>query len=73
MQHMVNKAHTRWVAANLISGHLVYAGNYSMGLQGTARAGGELRKQRMCRCLERRTRWMVGVSTFTVTEALQES
>ena len=28
MQHMVNKAHTRWVAANLISGHLVHAGNH---------------------------------------------
>ena len=25
MQHLVNKAHTRWVAANLISGHLVHA------------------------------------------------
>ena len=25
MQHMVNKAYTRWVAANLISGHLVHA------------------------------------------------
>ena len=23
MQHMVNRAYTRWVAANLISGHLV--------------------------------------------------
>ena len=28
MQHMVNKAYTRWVAANLISGHLVHAGNH---------------------------------------------
>ena len=27
MQHMVNKAYTRWVTANLISGHLVHAGN----------------------------------------------
>ena len=44
-----------------------------MVLQGTARAGAELRKQRMCRCLERRTRLRVGVSTFTVTGALQES
>ena len=28
MQHVVNKAHTRWVAANLISGHLLHAGNH---------------------------------------------
>ena len=28
MQHMVNKAPTRWVAANLISGHLAHAGNH---------------------------------------------
>ena len=28
MQHMVNKAHTRWVAANLIRGHLAHAGNH---------------------------------------------
>ena len=28
MQHMVNKAHTRWVAANLISGHRAHAGNH---------------------------------------------
>ena len=28
MQHVVNKAHTRWVAANLISGPLVHAGNH---------------------------------------------
>ena len=27
MHHMVNKALTCWVAANLISGHLVHAGN----------------------------------------------
>ena len=26
MQHMVNKADTRWVAAKLISGHLVVHG-----------------------------------------------
>ena len=31
MQHMVNKAHTRWVAANLICGHLVHAGNHRHG------------------------------------------
>ena len=34
MQHMVNKAHTRWVAANLISGHLAYAGNHGHGTAG---------------------------------------
>ena len=31
MQHMVNKAHTRWVAANLISSHLAHAGNHRHG------------------------------------------
>ena len=34
MQHMVNKAHTRWVAANLIRGHLAYAGNHRHGAAG---------------------------------------
>ena len=34
MQHMVNKAHTRCVAANLISGHLAHAGNHRHGLAG---------------------------------------
>ena len=34
MQHMVNKAHTRWVAANLISGHLAHAGNHRHGTAG---------------------------------------
>ena len=28
MQHVVNKAHTRLLAANLINGHLVHAGNH---------------------------------------------
>ena len=28
MQHMVNKAYTRWVAAIQISGHLAHAGNH---------------------------------------------
>ena len=28
MQHMVNKAYTRWVAAIMISGHLAHAGNH---------------------------------------------
>ena len=34
MQHMFNKAHTRWVAANLISGHLAPAGNHRHGAAG---------------------------------------
>ena len=34
MQHMVNKAHTRWVAANLITGHLAHAGNHRHGTAG---------------------------------------
>ena len=34
MQHMVKKANTRWVAANLISGHLPHAGNHRHGTAG---------------------------------------
>ena len=34
MHHMVNKAHTRWVAANLIRGHLAHAGNHRHGTAG---------------------------------------
>ena len=34
MQHMVNKAHTRWGAAILISGHLAHAGNHRHGSAG---------------------------------------
>ena len=34
MQHMVNKAYTRWVAAILISGHLAHAGNQRHGSAG---------------------------------------
>ena len=34
MQHVVNKAHVRWVAADLISGHLVHAGNHRYGTAG---------------------------------------
>ena len=32
--HMVNKAYTRLVAANMISGHLVHAGNHRHGTAG---------------------------------------
>ena len=34
MQHMVNKAYTRWVAAILISGHLAHGGNHRHGSAG---------------------------------------
>ena len=34
MAHMVNKANTRWVAANLPSGHLAHAGNHRHGTAG---------------------------------------
>ena len=34
MQHVVNKALTRWVAANLISGHLVHAYDHRYGSVG---------------------------------------
>ena len=34
MHHMVNKAHTCWVAANLISGHLVHTDNHRHGTAG---------------------------------------
>ena len=73
MQLVVNKAHTRWVAANLISGHLVHAGKHRHGTAGQNQGGAGLQKQRMCRCLERPTRLSLGVSTFTVTGALQDA
>ena len=34
MQQLVCKADTRWVAANLIIGHLVHAGNHRHGTAG---------------------------------------
>ena len=34
MQHVVDKALTRWVAANLISGYLPHAGNHRHGSAG---------------------------------------
>ena len=34
MHHMVTKAHTRWVAAIMISGHLAHAGNHRHGSAG---------------------------------------
>ena len=34
MQHMVNKARTRWVAAYLIRGHLAHPGNHRYGTVG---------------------------------------
>ena len=73
MQHMVSKAHTRWVAANLISGHLAHAGNHRHGTAGHSQGRSGAPQAADCRCLERRTRLRVGVSIFTVTGALQES
>ena len=40
MQHVVNKAHTCWAAADLISGHLVHAGNHRHGIAGHNEARG---------------------------------
>ena len=37
VQHMVNKAYTSWVAANLISGHLVHAEDHRHGTAGHRR------------------------------------
>ena len=34
MAHMVNKANTRWLAANLISGHLAHARDHKHGTAG---------------------------------------
>ena len=34
MQHVVNKPCTRWVAANLISGHLAHVANHRHGTAG---------------------------------------
>ena len=34
MQHMINKAHTRWVAANLINRDLAHASNHKHGTAG---------------------------------------
>ena len=56
MQHVVNKAHTRWMPANLISGHWFTLVTTGMGLQGTTWFGARLRKKRMCRRLENRSR-----------------
>ena len=39
MDHMVNRAHTGWLAANLIGGHLADAGNHKHGSAGHSRGG----------------------------------
>ena len=39
MRHMVNKAHTCWVAVNLISGHLAQAGTHRHGTAGHSQGG----------------------------------
>ena len=41
---MVNKAHSRCVAANLISGHLVHAGNHRHGTAGHSQGWVRTRK-----------------------------
>ena len=38
MQHLANKAHTRWVSANLISGHLAHTSNHRHGTVGVLSA-----------------------------------
>ena len=48
MQHMVNKAYTRWVAANLISGHLVHAGNHKRGTAGHRQAQCSAQEAMVC-------------------------
>ena len=45
MQHMVNKAYTRWVAAILISGYLPTLETIGMCLQGTDRVSAVLSTQ----------------------------
>ena len=40
MQHVVNKAQTRWVAADLISDHLAYAANHRHGTAGHSQGRG---------------------------------
>ena len=59
MQHVVKKALTLWVAANLESGHVAHAGNHRHGIAGHNQGGAGFQKQRMCRCLEPRTRLRV--------------
>ena len=44
-----------------------------MGVQGTTKARAGPQKQRMCRCLDNRSRSREGVSTFTEARALPES
>ena len=43
MAHMVNNANTRWLAANLISGHLAHADNHRHGTAGHSHGGAVLR------------------------------
>ena len=48
MQHMVNKAHTRWVAASLISSHLAPAGNHRHGTAGHSQGWCSAQKAVIC-------------------------
>ena len=43
-QHVVNKAPTRWVAANLMSGHLAQPGNHRHGSAGLHQGRSRARK-----------------------------
>ena len=63
MAHMVNKANTRWLAANLIRGHLGHAGDHR---HGTARhSHGWCSAQRALRP------WEVSSSSYAVTGSQQ--
>ena len=53
MQHVVNKAHTRWLAASLTSGQLLHAGNHRHGTPGHNQGRCRTPKQQMCSCLEK--------------------
>ena len=65
MQHMVNKALTRWVAANLRSGHLAHTGNHRHGTAGHNQGRRGLGEQQMRTRLETSTRKRAGISTHS--------
>ena len=64
MQHMVNKAYTRWVAAILISGHLAHAGNHRHG------SAGHRQGQKSAHCTCQWTDTGKLVSLFTLGHSL---
>ena len=59
MAHMVNKANTRWLAANLISGHLAHAGNHRHGTAG--------RSHGWCSAQSAHRPWEVSSSSYAGT------